>query len=340
MANQSVIISVSKFGYVDESTPSTHYSVSDNTAYNLDAYAGERSRFFLGGFSAFPSSIRYNVLNGIEIILCARKAYATSSGSTYIRAYAAASDFDANSLTWNNQPAYSNSIGIVQWGTISDTNWHDVTANPYSSSSGEVVGRAARDAMRGGSVYLAMTGSGKNGDDVRKNLLAGGNAYIRVWYNDSVTATPTGKVTTQPSATATSQATIDPRTATAFAWNIITSESSPCVGVYTASSSVFKWKAAGESNWHTVNLGAGVTSYTVPANTFPTGKTITWPEGAKVSVVPLCRAQRPRRRTAGMTLRRKARWRGRGRRTSPGRSTPSRLDSSASGGSLAAAARS
>ena len=276
MANQSVIISVSKFGYVDESTPSTHYSVSDNTAYNLDAYAGERSRFFLGGFSAFPSSIRYNVLNGIEIILCARKAYATSSGSTYIRAYAAASDFDANSLTWNNQPAYSNSIGIVQWGTISDTNWHDVTANPYSSSSGEVVGRAARDAMRGGSIYLIMTGSGKNGDDVRKNLLAGGNAYIRVWYNDSVTATPTGNVTTQPSATATSQATIDPRTATAFAWNIITSESSPCVGVYTASSSVFKWKAAGESNWHTVNLGAGVTSYTVPANTFPTGKTITW----------------------------------------------------------------
>ena len=276
MANQSVIISVSKFGYVDESTPNTHYSVSDNTAYNLDAYAGERSRFFLGGFSAFPSSIRYNVLNGIEIILCARKAYATSSGSTYIRAYAAASDFDANSLTWNNQPAYSNSIGIVQWGTISDTDWHDVTANPYSSSSGEVVGRAARDAMRGGSIYLIMTGSGKNGDDVRKNLLAGGNAYIRVWYNDSVTSTPLGKVSTQPSPSASSQTTIDPRNATSFAWDIITPESAPCVGVYTAASSVFKWKAIGEDNWHTVNLGSGVTSYTVPAGTFPCGKTIYW----------------------------------------------------------------
>ena len=74
MAIQSVTLSVSKFGYVNEAAPNTHYSVSSGTAYNLDGKSGERTRFYLGGLSGFPSNLLFNVLNGIEVVFAAKKA--------------------------------------------------------------------------------------------------------------------------------------------------------------------------------------------------------------------------------------------------------------------------
>lgn len=277
MAIQSVTLSVSKFGYVNEAAPNTHYSVSSGTAYNLDGKSGERTRFYLGGLSGFPSNLLFNVLNGIEVVFAAKKAYATSSTAMAVQAYASNADFDAGGLTWANQPSWTNIIGSAPWGTIADTNWHDITANPYSSGSGASHGRNARAAVRGGAVFLALTGSSAaDGDDVRSNLVAGGNPYVRIYYNDSVISTPTINVTAQPSSSASVAAEVDPRRAVSFSWEIATSESLPCVGVYAQTSAVFKWKAAGESSWHTANISGGTMSYTIPANTMPCGKTISW----------------------------------------------------------------
>ena len=48
-----------------------------------------------------------------------------------------------------------------------------------------------------------------------------------------------------------------------------------CYGSYYPQSTAFRWRTVGSSSWNTVTLGSGVTSYTAPANTFPSG-TIEW----------------------------------------------------------------
>lgn len=46
-------------------------------------------------------------------------------------------------------------------------------------------------------------------------------------------------------------------------------------GTYYPQSTAFKWRTSGATTWNTVSLGAGITSYTVPEDTFPSGE-IEW----------------------------------------------------------------
>lgn len=64
---------------------------------------------------------------------------------------------------------------------------------------------------------------------------------------------------------------IDTRNAITFSWTISNAQ-----GAVTQSSAIFYWRVSGASSYTAVNISGGTKSVSIPANTFPTGKTIQW----------------------------------------------------------------
>ena len=62
---------------------------------------------------------------------------------------------------------------------------------------------------------------------------------------------------------------IDTRQSTVFSWSIYTAN-----GEYQQTSATFYWRVSGASSWTQVAISGDTKSLTMPANTFPTGKTI------------------------------------------------------------------
>lgn len=64
---------------------------------------------------------------------------------------------------------------------------------------------------------------------------------------------------------------IDTRNAITFSWTISNAQ-----GAVNQSSAIFYWRVSGASSYTAVNISGGTKSVSIPANTFPTGKTIQW----------------------------------------------------------------
>lgn len=77
-------------------------------------------------------------------------------------------------------------------------------------------------------------------------------------YSLAISSAPTGS-------------NIDTRNAITFSWTISNAQ-----GAVNQSSAIFYWRVSGASSYTVVNISGGTKSVSIPANTFPTGKTIQW----------------------------------------------------------------
>lgn len=77
-------------------------------------------------------------------------------------------------------------------------------------------------------------------------------------YSLAISSAPTGS-------------NIDTRNAITFSWTISNAQ-----GAATQSSAIFYWRVSGASSYTAVNISGNTKSVSIPANTFPTGKTIQW----------------------------------------------------------------
>ena len=77
-------------------------------------------------------------------------------------------------------------------------------------------------------------------------------------YSLAISSAPTGS-------------NIDTRNAITFSWTISNAQ-----GAVTQSSAIFYWRVSGASSYTQVSISGNTKSVSIPANTFPTGKTIQW----------------------------------------------------------------
>lgn len=272
MATQSVVLRARKFGYVDQRTPDTHYNVGSGTEYRLSAASGRESWLYMGDFEAFPDAWKYYRLDGIEIVFPGRMQDASYDSPSYFL-YTREGSVNWDSLTWNNKPGYPGELtglGQAVWGQIRDTDWHDLTADSYGPGSlyPGTRCRATKAVLLNDSLYIKSSGSSENGSYVRRNLVAGGDAYIIAYVNPDITPTPTPAFTQNPSGT------VDQRSAQSFAWDTKARGDNQALADPVQQSAQLIWSATGYGS-HTIDIPGSTTSYTAPAGTFPAGATIT-----------------------------------------------------------------
>lgn len=272
MATQSVVLRARKFGYVDQRTPDTHYTVNSGTEYRLSAASGRESWFYMGDFEAFPDAWKYYRLDGVEIVFPGRMAHATYDSPSYFL-YTRQGSINWDSLTWNNKPGYPGELtglDIATWGLIRDTDWHDLTdtgVGPGALYPGTRC-RATKAVLLNDSLYIKSSGSSENGSYVRRNLVAGGDAYIIAYVNPDITPTPIPQFTECPSGT------VDQRGELSFAWETKARGDNQALCDPVQQSAQLIWSATGYGS-HTIDISGSTTSYTAPAGTFPAGVTVT-----------------------------------------------------------------
>ena len=263
MANATVDLQITKSAYVKEASPTTHYNTNSNTSYLLcddnESYNAP-TNYLLFGFSKLPASLKRN-----KIISAKIRAY-VRVGTYTIHAYRC-NDFDAGSVTYKTMPSITfypsaeetpSSLGIPA-GTWSDI-WLDY------ASGGSAVNLLQTNAfvLRGGINTSNLT------TWLAKVVLAGGGTpYVRVTYSDS--EVEKSKVSlVQPLS-----GSINPRVIHSQSWKLIPQYGYICYdNNFTQASAKFFWRVQGSGSYTAIDAVGSNMIVSIPAFTFPTGKTI------------------------------------------------------------------
>ena len=273
-----------KFGFIDESSPNTHTTIVAGSSYPVGGYVDNGNRkAFLIGFDAFPAALKRNKLYGGQVTAYASK-YVENGSQVTTNWYASTGiavvdDFDAASVTWGNYPAYTDGYSTY-YDFLGFTKNAPQVSEPQQS---EITGGSGTSSflakkieiVRKRTVRLAQYSSSyKNAFVYVGTKLQNGTSlpFLRVYYDDAEVATSQIHKGLGPSGGSFA----DPTSAIRFTWYLWKSAS---IAVYdeafTQASAVFHWKAAGGS-YTAVNISGSTSEVTIPANTFPTGTTITY----------------------------------------------------------------
>lgn len=267
MANTTRDLTFSKSAYANAASPNTATTPSSGSWYQIGRDSNYKARlFYLGGLAAWPSSLKRNR------IISAKLRVNIKAGDQAIDFETVKGSFTPSSVTWNNRPGSSsyNGYGIeflddlgISAGYTGDI-WINVKSRTTSLADG------ALGVIKEGGVELH--GENYNGASgwYTKNVLSGGGApYLRVTYSDS------DIVTSKVVMGRTLSGTVNPEIANAITWSLTKNGSYQCYDeTWTQASAKVFWKATTESSWHTINISGATMTYTFPAFTFPTGKTI------------------------------------------------------------------
>lgn len=273
-----------KFGFIKEADPNTHQTITPGQSYPVGGYVNNGNRTaLLIGFDAFPAALKRNKLYGGQVTAYAAK-YERAGSPVTTNWYASAGiavvdDFDASAVTWGNYPAYTDNYSTFYAFLGFTKTAPEVSAPETSKLTGgsgidSFLSRKI-DILRKRTVRLAQYSSSYANEFVYVGTkLQDGSSlpFLRVYYDDAEVETSQVRKGYGPSGGSYA----DPREAIRFTWNLLPAT---YISVYdrtfTQASAVFRWKAAGGS-YTAVNISGSTTEVTIPANTFPTGTTITY----------------------------------------------------------------
>lgn len=262
MAQSTYKLNASKFGWVDSNRPTTVFNISSKSEVTLWA----NYRLYVG-FAAFPSSLKRKRLYHAEAVWCAQSAY---QSFRFLFLYPSKSTFTPTSLTYATRP--EDVLDASYLGADYDYRFFaDETLSPATSDT-EMLSKNAAAYAASSTGYLTTTGN--NFIDVKKNKLADGTTtpYLEITYDDSVTVTSKIVADTFPSGDS-----VNPGPAKQFSWHYGPSGSYHCADEnWTQASAKIRWRVSGASTWTEIAISGTATSKTVPAYTFPSGKTIEW----------------------------------------------------------------
>ena len=211
----------------------------------------------LYGFEGMPSNLKHNKLYGASPNL------QLAIGSDYGHWGRNNSDFDASTVTYNSWSGYATFINIP-YNEFTPGSWQNISVGDISSYPS-----IAKSILSNG---IYVTGSIIDYGLPWYTRINGGYPYLTVTYDDSVKIPSKVELVSGPSGTG-----ISSLSALAFSWRYVKNSSDYCaVESWAQSSAKIYWKASDESNWHSINISGTGTSYTAPAETFPSGKTISY----------------------------------------------------------------
>ncbi len=211
----------------------------------------------LWGFSGWPSSLKHNKLYSAALVF-PQKFESDRYFSNFI--YSLASAFNASTVTAYDAPA--NAGSAIYSGFFGPDVWIDqsvqLEAIRYAINYGIGIGGSQSISSSGSQWWTKIRLSG------------GGQPYLAVSYDDSVKVASKVQLVSGPTGS-----DISTLAAQYFSWKYVKNSSDSCVNeTWAQTSAKIWWKAPDESSWHAINISGSALNYTVPAETFPSGKTI------------------------------------------------------------------
>lgn len=257
------------FGFVREDHPTTHYTVNASTWYKLIRLASDDTdRRFYMQFAAMPASLKRKAILRATVTIQIKVDGNSSNGLVF---YPCTASVDFSALTWNKQPGTTAEGAFVSDLYDAGTGARNITINPETGpidiSGYWFKSRTFQIMPRLNTVYAETSGY----PSVRSVLVNGTTApRVSIVYDDSIDVTSkvyayekTGPISADSKQT--------------FEWDLNPISGYYCADMtFTQASAVFRWRVSGTSSWNTVNISGSTTAATIPANTFPTGKTIEW----------------------------------------------------------------
>ena len=258
-----------KGAYVEEAHPTTHYTFSASSFYEITGNENNntRKRVYLA-FESFPSSLKHNSISSVKIYIRGKASYST--GHLTLES---TSDFDANTLTFNTapdyDPSYARDIVFFDSQLVSGKDIcpdQDANSISYDEIAARIVGRP----------YLCATQSKTyswNDDSLRVGLIGGGNARLEVTYSDTTKQTSQVVYKSGPKSGYS-----NPRSAISFQWDLEPASTSIyCADpTFAQASATFYWKKSTDESYTAVAISGSQKNVTISANTFPTASTIQW----------------------------------------------------------------
>lgn len=244
---------LSGFAYIQQTSPNTHITPNSSTWYEIGGYTNSQNHM-LFKLAAWPSSLKRKSILEASLIVQAKKLSVSSLADVTIN-YA---DYNAATVTWANAPSRSSSNYFV--GDATDPSGSDISLSGRNPA-------AIAEALSAPSLRFV---SNQFTSSIKTILSGGSTPYVAVKYDDAVNVPSKVSLTSGPSGT------VDASNALAFAWKLSTDTSvGICVDdTWTQASAKLYWKISGASSYNQISISGAATSYTVPASTFPTGKTI------------------------------------------------------------------
>lgn len=237
----TIELACTKSALVDQANPNTNYSGQSE----YDLYSSARSRRLFLAFESLPQELR-----NFRIIACRLKLPISGSPGT-VGDFFCASDFDANSITWETQPE-------LEADTSTSTGM-----SPYFLPN-QVTGGGYKAGQRLTSPAFAVYAVNEGGLS-RSYVINPANAKLVVEYDPDETAGSQVSATTKPDY-------INPRNAYRFAWRLSAiGLSYNTVNGVTQASAVFYWRSGDSGDFTAVPVTGAEQSVTVPENTFPVG---------------------------------------------------------------------
>ena len=288
MAVTYVDLPAVKFGFIDETNPHTHQTVTPGQSYPVGGYSGSINRkAFLIGFDDFPSALKRNRLYGGQVTAYAPQCEEDGAidpdywyGS---RGMVVTDDFDAATVTFANYPAYNDQYSsYYDFLGFKYTAYDDARETSAPKQSSLIDGSGTSDFLqwkidiiRKRTIRIAYyTSSSANKFIYVSTKLADGVSlpFLRVYYDDTEVVTSQIRKGLGPSGGSFA----DPSGPIRFTWYLWKNASLTAYDdSFEQASAVFHWKQAGGS-YTDVAISGSTSEVTIPANTFPTGTTITY----------------------------------------------------------------
>lgn len=271
MANVTRNVPFTKSAYAKESYPNNVYATNGSTDYNISSDAPGNlywNKLVFGGANSWPSSLKRNR------IISARLRVRLKTGTSTCD-FRGCEDFTPSAVTYRNFPSLR-SAGAMQIVSASELGlsegvWADVwiPLSDYLSEASQAV--TAIDLLKHGAI-AAYAGMWSNLGPAwyMKTVLSSGSApYAEITYSDSEIITSKAEYTSYLSGT------INPRSAQTVKWKLTKNSANYCMDeVWTQASAKFFWRVQGSGNYTSIDVAGSNTQITIPAFSFPTGKTI------------------------------------------------------------------
>lgn len=280
MARTYVDLQITNMVKISSAAPNTRETGAKETIFTLvrneDGSSQQRAYF---GFQALPSSLKRKRLYNYDIGL---DGYTMGEGTKRdVFCYASLSAPNYSQLTWNNRPGGSNALRCqCGYDFVLDDPYDHLTFRMIPSGDTKEKSDAAAAVLKSQSFYLlpALVDTVKrircagSCDELGGQYTNFGNPFIRIYYDNAE------EISSQIAQyNCITSGYLDPRIAQTFAWTYEDADDLySCADTFTQASAVFHWRQGTSGSWTDVNVSDNTKQVTIPANTFPAGKTIQW----------------------------------------------------------------
>lgn len=261
----TVNLNAIKTGYVKKESAGAVFPTDPSTYYSIYNYSNDQNKekLMYFRFAEMPSNLRHNVVQSAKL-----RFHLKRTANVDISAYLCESDFDPNTLTYNNRPLAKNTGRYHAHGGGTGAATEDVWVNVYS---GQADGAACFARYR--TVYVDQHSSpSEDRASIRTVLADGSPSYLQITYDES--SAFKSKISYS-----NSQLTgnVSPSTEKNLTWDLVKdtgSASGYCVDeTWEQASAEFRYRVQGESTWQTISVTGATKGVTIPAYTFSTGNT-------------------------------------------------------------------